>query len=165
MTIEKQKEVADYFLNKLQEKDHHCMIAGGAPRDWYIGRVAKDIDVFVDTDFTHTELEGIIGLQVTDLTLPPEYEGNPNINSVFETRYFGQTVQIITVKTLDNLIEDFPVNISQAYYDVGQIFFTADFAEGHETKTIWTTGEDYQQGRYLARIVEKFQPLGYTLKV
>jgi len=94
MTIEKQKEVANYFLKKLQDRDYRCMVAGGAPRDWYIGRTAKDIDVFVDTDFTHTELEDIVGLQVTDLTLPPEYEGNPNINSVFETKYFGQTARL-----------------------------------------------------------------------
>lgn len=45
--IDYQKSVADIVLSKLELLDRYCIIAGGAPRDWYLGMEATDIDVYL----------------------------------------------------------------------------------------------------------------------
>jgi len=45
--IQKQKEVANFFLNKLEMLDPNIICAGGAPRDWSLGKEASDIDIFM----------------------------------------------------------------------------------------------------------------------
>lgn len=47
--IEHQKFVADTILYKLFPIDPYCICAGGAPRDWYLGKVASDLDIFIYT--------------------------------------------------------------------------------------------------------------------
>jgi tRNA nucleotidyltransferase/poly(A) polymerase len=42
-----QQSVADSLLARLEAIDPHCIIAGGAPRDWYLGRLANDLDVYL----------------------------------------------------------------------------------------------------------------------
>lgn len=37
MTIEQQKATAQSVYEKLKVIDPHCVLAGGAPRDWYFG--------------------------------------------------------------------------------------------------------------------------------
>jgi hypothetical protein len=43
---EAQKIVAKEVLDKLRALDSKALVAGGAPRDWYWGKPAKDIDIF-----------------------------------------------------------------------------------------------------------------------
>lgn len=45
--IQKQKKLAFSVLEKLKELGFFAVVAGGAPRDWFFNRPAKDIDIFV----------------------------------------------------------------------------------------------------------------------
>lgn len=47
--VNRQKLVADDILSRLELLDPRCIVAGGAPRDWHLGKTAKDIDVFLYT--------------------------------------------------------------------------------------------------------------------
>ena len=51
-TIEQQKLVADKVLNQLYLICPEAIVAGGAPRDWYLGKPANDIDVYFSSTTT-----------------------------------------------------------------------------------------------------------------
>lgn len=46
MTIEQQKATAQSVYEKLKVIDPHCVLAGGAPRDWYFGNECNDLDFY-----------------------------------------------------------------------------------------------------------------------
>ena len=41
-----QKEVAKKVFESLTKVDPNCILAGGAPRDWYYGKEARDLDFY-----------------------------------------------------------------------------------------------------------------------
>lgn len=45
--VKKQKEVAKELLKYATMMDPHAMLAGGAPRNWYLGLEANDLDFFI----------------------------------------------------------------------------------------------------------------------
>ena len=48
MSIEKQKEVTNKVLDTLRSNGFNdVLVCGGAPRDWYMGNEANDVDVYV----------------------------------------------------------------------------------------------------------------------
>lgn len=46
MTIKQQKEVASKVYSMLQLADPDCLLAGGAPRDWYFETPCNDLDFY-----------------------------------------------------------------------------------------------------------------------
>lgn len=48
-SVESQKEFSRLVYNKLSIIDPRCLLAGGAPRDWYFGELAKDLDFYIET--------------------------------------------------------------------------------------------------------------------
>jgi len=165
--IKKQKEVVQYFVSKIYDAGYTAFAAGGAPRDWDHDIPAKDVDIFTDCRGNLPEFDKIFGLYSgTDMTLPVEYEGNPNLINVYEYVYLGVKVQIIVVKTLDSLLKTFPLSISQVYYDTetGTVVGTSAYYETKVTKTVKVTNTDHSHRQdYAERIMAKMKPLGYTL--
>jgi hypothetical protein len=47
MTIEQQKELAKEVLEKVRIMDPYACVLGGAPRDWFMGNPAQDIDIYI----------------------------------------------------------------------------------------------------------------------
>jgi len=45
--IQKQRKLACQVVQSLKELGFFSVVAGGAPRDWFFNRPAKDIDIFV----------------------------------------------------------------------------------------------------------------------
>lgn len=44
--VNEQMTVAREVLDKIRTLDKKALVAGGAPRDWFCGKAAKDIDIF-----------------------------------------------------------------------------------------------------------------------
>jgi tRNA nucleotidyltransferase/poly(A) polymerase len=87
-----QQSVADALLARLEAIDPHCIIAGGAPRDWYLGRQAKDLDVYLyiprNSLLRHfkTQLSaiGITNIEQSTLSFnDARYINNPLVRWVF----------------------------------------------------------------------------------
>lgn len=131
MSTEEQKEIANKIYENLRIVDPHCILAGGAPRDWYFNKEAKDLDFyFVSTARTinaaRKQLEALFGqgniklLMDKDGHRPNEmYKCMPNLLRIWEMKFGGQDVQLIqlggfgsTWKVLDNM----DVSICKAYY-------------------------------------------------
>lgn len=120
MLVAKQKEVADEVLNKLEVMDYHTFLAGGAPRNWIEGKLAKDLDFyFEDTKtFVHQRLNKLFG---EELRLHPKsYEGS-HLKGVYEFYYKGIKCQLMNVKCLYTVVDTFGVSISKVIYKNGKI--------------------------------------------
>ncbi len=65
-TIAKQKALADRVYAMLGKFD--VLLAGGAPRDWHIGRAARDLDFYVYSNNPETDAKEIEELIDTALT-------------------------------------------------------------------------------------------------
>src|SRR5690606_11152192 len=61
VSIAKQKQIADFVLDKVEYFDHSCILAGGAVRDWYFEKPASDLDIFFHYR-TNTTLRHIYAL-------------------------------------------------------------------------------------------------------
>ena len=166
-TIESQQIIADKVLAILQEVDHNVIVAGGAPRDWYFGNTAKDIDVYFDTsshsvyDVTNlieTRLGSTTQIKFGD-ALPEGYTGNPDLVYVMDVNIKGEDVQLMGINgdVITQAIEKFPVSISQIWWKEGHYRSTEVFRIGYANKMIFKTGEEYSSKiPYMQKIKEKF---------
>jgi len=165
--IKKQKEVAEYFISKINEAGFTAFAAGGAPRDWDHNMPAKDIDIFTDYKGKLFQFNNMFDLYNSqNMTLPAEYQGNPNLLNVYEYQYKHVKVQIIVVNNLNKLLSGFPLSISQVYYDTESknSVGTVEYYESKATKVIKVTNIDHSHRQdYAERIMTKMKPLGYTL--
>jgi len=47
--VDSQKELSRLVYRALSIIDPRCLLAGGAPRNWYFGELAKDLDFYIQT--------------------------------------------------------------------------------------------------------------------
>lgn len=172
MSIEEQKDVADEVLKRLAVFDPYAIVAGGAPRDWYLGMEANDIDVFINFKdiYTQTTLKGVLqklGFDATPLEFNPHaesYKLNPNLKWVFNVKGFEYPVQFIFVNdNTFNIIDTFPLDICKIWYKTETgIVPTKAFNEAVETKTITKCNPIYaDEQRYIKKIRERFRDYRY----
>src|SRR5437870_1115543 len=82
----------------------------------------KEKFVKVNPNFSTMDVEYILNkyymLNALERTPSAGYEGNPNIQSVFEFRYQQTAIQVMfcNLKPYD-MIKKFPVNMSMIYFD------------------------------------------------
>lgn len=171
--INKQKAVADKVLAKLELLDTYCIVAGGAPRDWYLGKPATDIDVYLH--FPHVPymrqrkllevLEFPIKSVHENWIIPELYEGNKCVKHLYNTEVDGEKVQIMFMSkpTFTCVVDTFPISISKAWYKNQQIKLTEDFKNSIKHKIIWKTVDNYSEdNKYLLKIKDKFSDYKYV---
>jgi hypothetical protein len=120
LRIQAQQQAAQEVREVLELVAGTVSLAGGAPRDWLLGREATDLDFFVPTNgnVKYTELLKRV-LHVQDVTrlgenLPDEYKSE-HIDSVHETYHMGHKVQIIQCQNPFSMLGTFPCNASKVY--------------------------------------------------
>ena len=70
MKIEDQKAIADELLAKIELIDKNAILAGGAPRDWWAGVEANDLDFYLyfipenGVEHTRRTLEFLTGIEL-----------------------------------------------------------------------------------------------------
>lgn len=127
--ILQQKQLADECLSKLETLDPTCVVAGGAPRDWYRGVPANDIDIFFHLPDTLdvSRVEGLLrGIGFENIhRLGSDYEqgGTSNLKAVWEFMIDEyHTVQLMWVSCpVSSYIFTFPYNVCQVWYKGGNI--------------------------------------------
>lgn len=147
-TIQSQKLVADKLMADLKQQFGNATVAGGAPRDWYFGDTARDIDVYVKLEDTGVMFKSKSEYQadairgVTNLyLLKPKLLGKLDENygdisdlktfiSVFEMTYEGNLINIIFLKGKEQEVYDhFDMSICKIKYEDGVILESGDFAD------------------------------------
>lgn len=167
----KQIEVAEKILDAIFLIDAHAIVAGGAPRDWLLGKEAADIDVFLYATGTTYFLEQKFIKAGFDITrtnegngLPEHYKLNPQLRAVFDCVYKGQNVQFLLMNepTFYSVINHFPLSICKAWYKNGKIHMHKDFKRSVAHKVIVKTNTIYaDENKYLQKVLAKFPDFKY----
>lgn len=122
MTIEEQRETAADLRDILIARGFIVLgLLGGAPRDWSQGRLARDLDFYVRAPHPELRLQGseIAGVDEV-VELGEGHEGqDTDLECVQEFFFQGVRINLIYSASLTSseLIANFSVSISKAYYD------------------------------------------------
>lgn len=172
--IENQKSIADELLALCETLDPTCILAGGAPRDWFFEKEAKDLDIFMyfRPDLSKSKVLRILKKHICDKIEPLDwsdeeglnYERNPNIYSVYEFVFKGMKVQLVLLKKPSwDIVDTFAFNICKAWYKNKRCHYTKDFTKDYTSKTITKTGKLYAcTEAYTQRIKSKFSDYHYV---
>lgn len=177
-TIDKQKRVAEKVLAKLETFDPTCILAGGAPRDWFFGNVASDLDFYVhfrpdfqNQKWRYSVLLETLGLKMVAKTgdeLPVNYKRNPHLITVYQGKVDGEVVQVMFMDkpTFHCVVDLFPFGICQAWWkgkkhtyswNNEEIHTTADFNAAVKNKVLILLNELYNDSDgYVQKIKDKF---------
>ena len=175
IVIKEQKEIADELLECLSIVCPNVILAGGAPRDWYMGNPANDLDIYLALpDLTYgsnkRQLSKVLPEEV--VTVKGEYETHSNplykhmkhLKRIYYLRYKGIDVQIIQlneVKDVWNTVDNIDCSICKAWYKNGKVNTTTPFMKTIKSGVMFLT-EAYQWEDYHpAKMKERFEPLGF----
>jgi hypothetical protein len=128
---------------------------GGAPRNWFLEKPAKDIDVFVKCN-TPLSTSNFCGYSVREIKQTEFYSSKPDIVAVYETITDGEKVQFIFVRFKPSWSK-FPYSTSKAkMLSDGTVVVSEDFVLSHQHKIHVITGALYANKNYLFKMKEYF---------
>lgn len=173
-----QQKIADMVLERIEGFDPSCILAGGAPRDWYFNKEASDLDVFFHfrDGSTLRQIRFLLKKAFPDLHFElragmnfnedddSEYKKNPHLRRVLQTEIGGIKVQLMEMRkpTWECVVEEFPLSICKIWYKNGKIRTTLEFENCVKHNIIVKTNEIYADGdKYLKKIVGKFPHMKY----
>lgn len=167
-----QKEIAKEVLEELEVIDPYCILAGGAPRDWFFGKPASDLDFYVYDDrnlsqqvwkerlnktLLDIEILGLIeGKDTTEVE--HEYSAMKHLRYVFEGTHMGMTVQVMVMNepTFNCVVDHFCMDNSKIWWKGGQIIPTYEFLLATATRTLKVCECHTPHTRYIDKILKKF---------
>lgn len=164
-----QKEIAKEVLEVLEVIDPTCILAGGAPRDWFWGRVASDLDFYVHDARKLSQGDWERRLNKTLLDVRPlgqlrpesadeEYGSLSGLKHVFEGEYMGQTVQVMVMSTptFSSVVDHFCMDNSKIWWKGGRVQPTFEFLLANATRTLKVCSDYAPKQRYIDKMVKKF---------
>lgn len=167
--VVQQINMADYLLEKLSKADPCVVIAGGAPRDWKLGKPARDLDIYMYLGggrlTAHQEqswLERLLDVKLSciEQRCTETYNLNPHIHRVWKGVYEGLDFDIIVCNhdtRSINIVNTFPIGLCQAWYKGGSIKTTKKFRIDAKFKLLTKYGKLYaDSSKYITKIRSKF---------
>lgn len=135
--IQWQQDIATRVVKPLHQMiDHTAILAGGAPRDWYHGRPARDLDYFISADAFRVNW-GKKGDNIRDLLCKVyntgkitklynfgdyapkdvfEQDRTNSVLGVYESTYKGLTVQFIVCDSTFTQLNKFSMSLSKFWW-------------------------------------------------
>ena len=138
INITLQQAVADNILSKIRLVDPGAILAGGAPRDWYLGYTANDLDFyFCSTGMTAGAVKkqlkavGIENVEASsDFHTTELYSTMEGLVRIWNTEVSGTKVQLIQLDTPQNrwqVVDRMDVSVCKVWYLNGHINLHSDF--------------------------------------
>jgi hypothetical protein len=165
--IEKQIAVANKLINEFEVIDPNCIIAGGAPRNWYFGKPANDLDLYVYTpDKTYTErkkrLKHTTVKNLKSLTKESGemYACMKHLKTVYSGEYLDMPVNIMFMgkPTFDSVVNHFGTSICKTWYKSGScINLETEFLVGEFFKRIYVANDYNAKVAHVSKM-EKYFP-------
>ncbi len=177
-TIESQKTCANAALNLLHMVDPDSCLLGGAPRDWALGKVAKDLDVYLrpfpmeSKDSTIARITQALSLEhneIEDVTNDSYYMQSKDngVLGVLNVKNCFMPIQIVLCDRAPlEMLYTFHCSLSQAYYvrDHSWDYPLNSDAYRLETTMEFDIGKQFQVNlikknsdpRYIAKIQAKY---------
>lgn len=167
MEIKEQKVLADEVLKALSDIDSDCLLVGGAPRDWTLGKSARDLDFYfhVETDEALGALLGLYrkldGLELVKESGEIVYEKvSRDLAQIYWCKYKGVEVQLMRLSkpVKSTVVETFSTSICEAWYKDGEIYTTDNFKLGIKTKTMWLEEKFNWSDPHPMKMKDRFSP-------
>lgn len=158
MDIKYQKFVADDIMEKLETVDSNCILAGGAPRDWFLGILANDLDFYIHINGDVKNTLNSLGFFVYQKGSRYNPYSNPHLDSVFECLYKDCKIQFMFMNdaiTPDFVLGTFLLDICKVWYKGGTIQTHPHFDESVSHKIIREVGNIYNPD-YVQKIKNRF---------
>jgi hypothetical protein len=179
--IKLQQAYADQILAMIERLDPFAIIAGGAPRDWYLEREATDLDVYFHPNpnwdkHTLKEQLKVVGFnldgggnyedfQYEDFQAnKSKYGKNEYIKSMYNPNNTAMKVQLMAMSepTFKSVLPKFPLNLCLAWYKNCKVHTETLFELGVSEKVIICTNSDYlNNDPYIIKIVDRFPEYKY----
>ncbi len=169
--IQHQKKVALAVMKVLMYFDTRVILAGGAPRDWYLGNPAKDLDFYfyIPEKLSSADISDIVSGIVGNFILSESevsdgyYHNNPEIFMVYDGVFsldIGDTMEEIQLMQMKSpivpasLVDDFSLSLSKIWVSSdGITHFLPEFQDSIENKTMYIYTN---HGKYIEKMKEKF---------
>lgn len=183
--IKEQKQIANLILSRLELIDPHCILAGGAPRDWYMGNEANDLDFYIYLNPHNTvgintkQVEsiltpiGILDLENKSYESMTDGKGNyscmEHLRNVYECNYqidednsIKVQVMVMREPTFDCVVDKMGCSLSRIWYKNNYITPTLDFLFSLENKIMYYVDDMTFKETYAIKMRERFKD--YTFK-
>ena len=173
MDIQKQQLIANILLTKLEAIDPFCILAGGAPRDWYFGREATDLDFYLyigsmSLSELHRRLYdlGLIDnsqADNADFLDNDSYIKSDSFKWILTFYYDKQKVQVMVMHkpVTESVLSHFSLSICRIWYKNQTTYTTPEFLKTVEEKTIKQVQEAFGVG-YIDKIRAKFPDYSFV---
>lgn len=164
--IEQQKSVALEILHKLEITDPNCILAGGAPREWWFGKEANDLDFYVywgehttcGEDKRRLDLLGLKGYRLMDRNPLAELYGSiKELRRVWEIDYKGEKIQIMVMScpTFNCVINRFGCSVSKIWWK-GRLQPTTEFLVSHHMKVNIIKDDYNAKESYVKKMAKRY---------
>lgn len=170
MSIEMQKALADGLLNVLYKISPYVMLAGGAPRDWYFGEEANDLDIYLysSANTKDTMLKQLKACTGVDFKFNAElmqddsslYKHMPQLRHIFEASVEGVKVQVMQLNDPRDefrVVENMSTSICKIWYQEGKIHLSKDFKLSVATKCMFLKDEYKWTDPHPKKMMERFK--------
>jgi len=157
--VRNQMDVVDDFLNLIKGEGWSTIVAGGAPRDWFFNKKAKDIDIFLPP-MDVQEIASILKEKYNLVCIIKMSEDidetyrSPNLLAVIDFKYLNTDFQFIfQTQDLDPLTH-FGCSLSLITYDNFNIKPTQQFLRCIKNSTLIFL--ESCNATYLKKNIKKF---------
>jgi len=166
MSIEFQKQVATKILHKLECADPYAILAGGAPRDWYFGKEANDLDFYVYLQPSTCTFEDLrwerLGLELTRIdwrdSRAEEYKCMKHLQRIYEGFMDGIKFQIMVMRepTFKSVVPMFGASVCMIWWKGKEVRPTDTFLLSHVFKTIFKKSDYTAKEKHISKMQERY---------
>ena len=160
-----QQNKAREVLHKLEAVDPACILAGGGPRNWFLGKVANDLDFYVWLDETeyHTALRfKRLGLDVKLVDFASDawkdYGLMKHLFRIYEGEYRGEKIQVMCMKanTFNSVVDHFGVSVCKFWWKGGKVIPTNEALVSLINKTLYVADNYTAKESHVKKMVSYF---------
>lgn len=166
MNIKQQQDIATELLHKLEALDPACILAGGAPRDWFTQKTCNDLDFYVHFPNSVNWMTALrfkrIGLDVKKLKrqgkLPVEYACMEHLKNIYEGEHKGMKYQVMVMNTptFKSVIPMMGVSICKAWWKGEKVQTTLDFLLSLELKVLYKKDNYTAKELHVTKMQDRF---------
>ncbi len=169
MVMQEQMQLADSILSKLKVISPYAILAGGAPRDWYLGEKANDLDFYLYSSAqtvltTRTQIASALGIDVDRIVLKVNnedsiYKTMRCLRRVFDVTGYEMPVQIMQLNSPSDefkVVNVMSTSICKIWYN-GDIHPTIDFLLTIKSGCIFIDEGYSWQDPHPKKILSRFQ--------
>lgn len=163
--INNQKAAAKELLSKLEIIDPHCILAGGAPRNWFLGLPARDLDFYIHLNETQEATERRfkrLNLEAKLVDYNSEtwadYGVMEHLFRIYEVTYKDMEVQIMCMResTFKSVVPCMGVSVCKFWWKGGEVIPTNEALTSIYNKTLYVKDDYSAKEDHVKKMIKYF---------